>query len=284
MKDRHTQSDDWIGEWIARQRDLLSQKAAQPDPTAEANPAEMFRRWLDRGRAYFDASQRPADGADAKAAFSDPFDVSSALLGAWTNAGVFQAGIAQQASDLLGRLPPIGLAREQTEAWRELAAAHARCQQIENELRTVLLKVQFDALDLLSERIRERPAADPIDGFRALYDLWVECGEQVYGKLAHSEAYSKLQAELGNATMKVRSRMQSVIEHALKQFDLPSRSELNSLHRQVRELRMQVERMAASSNPAPIPSRKTMRARSKPPQAKSARPAAARAKARGRRK
>jgi class III poly(R)-hydroxyalkanoic acid synthase PhaE subunit len=251
MKDRHTQSDAWIGEWIARQRDLLSQNAAQPNQAADANPADVLRRWFEAGQSYAEGfkSQGAQGEGGAKAAFSDPFDVSSTLLGAWANVGLFQSSVAQQTSDMLGRLPPIGLAREQTEAWRELAAAHAQCRQIENELRAVLLQVQFDALDLLSERVRQRAAADPIDSFRALYDLWVECGEQVYSKLAHSEAYAKLQAELGNATMRLRARMQTVIEHGLKQFDLPTRSELNSLHRQMRELRVQIEQLTAQSQP-----------------------------------
>ena len=156
---------------------------------------------------------------------------------------MFQSSMAEHASEFLRRLPPIGLAREQTEAWRELAAAHAECRRMEHELRSVLAKVQLDALDLLERRLLERDPKHPIASFRELYDLWVECGEQVYGKLAHSAAYSKLQAELGNASMRLRSRVQAVLEHGLKQFDLPTRSELNTLHRQVRELRLQVEQL-----------------------------------------
>jgi class III poly(R)-hydroxyalkanoic acid synthase PhaE subunit len=213
--------DDWISEWIAQQRELLTRGAAQPNHTIGPGGATAF----------------------ADAAYTDPFNIGSALLGAWASAGLFQSTVAQQLSDFFSRLPPIGLAREQTEAWRELTAAQAECRQIENELRAVLIKVQLDALDLLSERVRQRGTADPIESFRALYDLWVECGEQVYSKLAHSDAYSKLQAELGNATMRLRSRLQTVLEYNLKQFDLPTRSELNSLHRQMRELRAQIERM-----------------------------------------
>jgi class III poly(R)-hydroxyalkanoic acid synthase PhaE subunit len=213
--------DDWISEWIAQQRELLMRGTAQPNQTTGPEGAAAF----------------------ADAMNTDPFNIGSALLGAWASAGLFQSTVAQQLSDFFGRLPPIGLAREQTEAWRELAAAQADCRQIENELRAVLIKVQLDALDLLSERVRQRGTADPIESFRALYDLWVECGEQVYSKLAHSDAYSKLQAELGNATMRLRSRLQTVLEYNLKQFDLPTRSELNSLHRQMRDLRLQIERM-----------------------------------------
>jgi len=251
MKDRHSQSDDWISEWIARQREHLSQQAQRKDDAPDAAPAEALRRWFEAGQSYFDGLKQPdAHEGASRWGFGDPFNAGNTLFGAWASAGLFRSTLAQQTSDLLGRLPPIGLAREQTEAWRELAAAQARCQEIENELRSVLMKVQFDALDLLAERVKQRSADEPIDSFRTLYDLWVECGEQTYSKLAHSDAYSKLQAELGNASMRLRTRMQTVIEHGLKQFDLPTRSELNSLHRQVRELRQQLDQLTSQQHSA----------------------------------
>ena len=268
MKDQQTQSDDWVSEWIARQREALAQNASSPDQAATANPADMLRRWFEAGqRTFAEAKSQP--GAATGAPFVDPFNIGGGMLGAWASAGLFQSTFAQQTSDVFGRLPPIGLAREQTEAWRELAEAHARCQQIENELRAVLLKVQYDALDLLSERVRQRGESEPLDSFRALYDLWVECGEQVYNKLAHSESYSKLQAELGNATMRLRARMQTVIEQGLKQFDLPTRSELNSLHRQVRELRSQLEQ--ATQAPPRSATKRKPKAKPEPKRAAKAR-------------
>jgi class III poly(R)-hydroxyalkanoic acid synthase PhaE subunit len=110
--------------------------------------------------------------------------------------------------------------------------------------------VQREALALLEQRIRERALAlQPLAAWRELYTLWVECGEQVYAQTAHSKAYCRLQAELGNAAVRVRARQQAIIEYALKQFDLPTRSELNTVHRQLRELREKTaaleERLAA---------------------------------------
>jgi class III poly(R)-hydroxyalkanoic acid synthase PhaE subunit len=155
-----------------------------------------------------------------------------------------QAGAGPRVSDLLARLPPIGIAREHSETWRELLAAQAECQRLEQELRAVLARVQADALDLVTERLREREQQQqPITQYRELYDLWVECGEQVYAKVAHSPAYGKLQAELGNAAMRVRSHQQKVLEQGLKQFDLPTRSELNTVHRQLREQREQLREL-----------------------------------------
>jgi class III poly(R)-hydroxyalkanoic acid synthase PhaE subunit len=146
-------------------------------------------------------------------------------------------------TDLLRQLPPIGLAREHNATLRELAAACAECQQLEQALREMLLGVQTAALDLLERRLRERQPTQVVAGFRELYDLWVECAEQVYAQVAHSEAYCRLQAQLGNAAIQVRARQQKLIEQALKQFDLPTRSELNSVHRQLREQAQQLREL-----------------------------------------
>lgn len=240
MTDRDTHDGDWIAAWIARQRENLA-RAAQAR-AGEAEAAELGKRWMEAGQAFFEGlRQFTGSAAPGGAPQLDPFNIGDAMSGVWTQATMFQSSIAEQAAEFLRRLPPVGLAREQTEAWRELAAAHAECKRLEHELRSVLAKVQLDALDLLEKRVGERDA--PIENARELYDLWVECGEHVYGKLAHSAPYSKLQAELGNATMRLRARVQVVLEHALKHLDLPTRSELNTLHRQVRELRFELERL-----------------------------------------
>jgi hypothetical protein len=239
MTDRDTDASDWIADWIAEQRRIVTEQAR----------AESAAR-NDASRAFAGPDKRDGQG-QTKAATAGPqsdlFNIGALLIGAWTSARLWQTHVADQLADFLRRVPPVGLAREHTEAWRELADAHAECTRLEGKLREELHKVQLDALDLLERRIRERRGDAPIEGFRQLYDLWVECGEQAYGRLAHSESYAKLQAELGNAAMRLKSRLQTVLEHALKQLDLPTRSELNSLHRQMRELRLQFERL---TNPA----------------------------------
>ncbi len=253
MTDRQTHDGDWVAAWISRQRDMLARGAQAQAGDTEA--AEFGERWVEAGKAFLDGMRRFAGVAAPGAAPTlDPFDIGNTMAAVWTQATMFQSHLAEQAADFLQRLPPVGLAREQTEAWRELAAAHAECKRLEHEVRSVLAKVQLDALDLLEQRVRER--TQPLESFRELYDLWVDCGERVYGELAHSHAYSKLQAELGNATMRLRIRVQTVLEQALKQFDLPTRSELNSLHRQVRELTREVERLRSAPARRPAAPRK----------------------------
>lgn len=249
MTDSATQNEDWIGAWIARQRELLEQQAAALGKTgADAGAEETSQQWATLGQLFTNSWAQALGGMQMPGP-RDPFNVGEALLSAWNTASTLQSNFAQQTAETLRRLPPIGLAREQTEAWREWAEAHAEARRLERELQAVLIQVQLDALALLQKQVDDRAADRPIENFRALYDMWVDCGEQVYGKLAHSEAYAKLQAQLGNASMRVRARQQTVLEHGLKQFDLPTRSEINSLHRQVRDLKLQLEALQSRAKP-----------------------------------
>jgi class III poly(R)-hydroxyalkanoic acid synthase PhaE subunit len=200
----------WVRDWVRQQRDLLERAA----------------------------SASPDEGA-ATGASADPWiDLAATWHRVW--AGVQSLGDAtvQGFAQALQQLPAVGLAREQTLAWREVAAAQAACLRLESELRAVLTRVQSDALTLLEQRVSERRAAGrQVGSMRELYDLWVECGEQLYAKVAHSDEYCRLQGEVANAATHLRACQQRVIEHGLRHFDLPTRSELNTLHRQVRELR-----------------------------------------------
>jgi class III poly(R)-hydroxyalkanoic acid synthase PhaE subunit len=213
-------------------------------------------RWLEAGQSYLQGWQQFAQrGAAGAAAGESPLKFGEEMLNAWQGTWMGAAsageGATRQFADLISRLPALGLAREQTESWRELMAAQSEYQQLEQELRTVWTKVQTDALGLLETLIRERNAKQGSDGghgiddYRELYNLWVECGEKVFAQVAHSESYSKLQAQLGNAAIRLRARQQAVLERVLKQYDLPTRSELNTVHKQMRELRERVATLEA---------------------------------------
>ena len=246
---------DWIQAWIEQQREQLRRAGAAVDESADrssggagaaSNPVhELGMRWLEAGQSYLQGWQQFAQGAGASAAGGEAsFKSGDEMFNAWQHAWVGVAaageGAVRQFADLIARMPALGLAREQNEMWRELLAAQAECQQLEQELRAVWIKVQGDALSQVESMLRERRHPQGIDSYRELYDLWVECGERVFAGVAHSEAYAKLQAQAGNAIIQVRAKQQAVIERALKYFDLPTRSELNTVHKQRRERRERV--------------------------------------------
>jgi class III poly(R)-hydroxyalkanoic acid synthase PhaE subunit len=218
---------DWIHAWVEQQREQLRRAGMPGDQstdkgsgTESASDAmrDLGMRWLEAGQSYLQGWQQFAQSTQ---------------------------GVPGEFADLLARMPAFGLAREQTETWRELMAAQAECQLLEQELRAVWTKVQSDALSLVEQMIRERKAAPGINNYRELYDLWVDCGEKIFAQVAHSEAYAKLQAQVGNAAIRLRAKQQAVIERGLKYFDLPTRAELNTVHKQMRELRERIATLEA---------------------------------------
>lgn len=202
---------EWTTAWIEQQREVLRKSVADSNQGVEGD-----------GKAQAEAG--PASSFDA---------LLKTWRGAWSGAADATFAPAGQFSGLSVRMPAIGPLREHAETWREMMEAQAECQKLEQELRAVIFRIQNDALDLVQTRVRERGSA--IGQLRDLHELWVECGEEVYAKVAHSDAYCKLQAQFANATVRLRAGQQKVIEQWLKQFDLPTRAELNTVHRQLRE-------------------------------------------------
>lgn len=251
---------DWIQAWVEQQREQLRRAGMPGDQSADNSsgdgtaPGEsasdaardLGMRWLEAGQSYLQGwqqfAQREAPGKVGEEMFN-------AWRSAWTGAAAAGEGANRQFADLIARIPALGLAREQTETWRELMAAQAECQRLEQELRAVWTKVQGDALGLLETMVRERKPAQGINNYRELYDLWVECSERVFARVAHSDAYAKLQAQVGNAVIRLRAKQQAVIERGLKYFDLPTRSELNTVHKQMRDLRERVATLEAQLAP-----------------------------------
>lgn len=263
MTESKNDGSDWIQAWIEQQREQLrragmpgADAASGEKPAASDQYRDLGLRWLEAGQSYLQGWQQFAQrSAGGSSAGETPLKFGEEMLNAWqsTWAGAASAGegATRQFADLISRLPALGLAREQTEAWRELLAAQTEYQHLEQELRTVWAKVQTEALVMVEAAVRERRsrqaagATPGIDDYRELYNLWVECGEKVFAQVAHSESYCKLQAQLGNAAIRLKVRQQAVLERALKHFDLPTRSELNTVHKQMRDMRQRIATLEA---------------------------------------
>jgi hypothetical protein len=69
------------------------------------------------------------------------------------------------------------LAGANTEAWRAY-------QQLQGQYLDRLRQAARDALDLMEQRLGERAAAGvTVESLRELYNLWVECNEDTYGRM-----------------------------------------------------------------------------------------------------
>lgn len=162
--------------------------------------------------------------------------------------------------------PALGLAREHQQRTQRMAQAW---QQIE-EAKRRLERLWSDALREAATAYATRLGSAPPTGLDAqamhgLYDRWIDCAEDAYSRMAHSESFCDALAEFVNASSHWRRELQELIEHAAKVLDLPTRSELNSLTQRLREVEDALRRERSATNPKAPPAKRPSRARSKPP-------------------
>lgn len=135
-------------------------------------------------------------------------------------------------------MPALGPAREQQESWQRLAQLAMRCTQAQMQVSALWNDIIGKALRELAERLAPRLKSGAMPAsMKEIYDLWVDSAEAVYAQAARASTFVQAQAELTNATSQLRSAQRELLEEWARQFDLPTRSELNSIHQQLRDLK-----------------------------------------------
>jgi class III poly(R)-hydroxyalkanoic acid synthase PhaE subunit len=140
-------------------------------------------------------------------------------------------------------MPALGPTREQQESWQRLMQLAARSAQAQMQVGTQWNDIIGRSLRELAERVtpRLKGGAAPAT-LKEIYDLWVDSAETVYAQAARSAAFVQAQAELTNATSELRTAQRDLLEEWARQFDLPTRAELNSIHQQLRDLKAALHR------------------------------------------
>jgi hypothetical protein len=113
---------------------------------------------------------------------------------------------------------------------------------------------------------------------RALYDLYVDAAEEGYAEVALSDEFREVYGALVNSQMRVRQRVQDEIERSAASLGIPGRTELDSVHKRLHDLRRRVadleEKLAAQATVAPSPMEKPAPVAAKPVRKVAAKPAA----------
>ncbi len=214
-------------------------------PAGAADPG--FTPWIDAGERFARAAQSFA--AAAQGAFAFKADGAPGVAGetgaADSAARAFADSLREQFANLQmpwsagpnaeGYVPELGAAREHQQRAQRLAAAWRRME----EARTRLQRLWSDALQeaangFAAELGVKPPAALDPAALREVYDRWIEAAEAAYARAAHGDAFCLALADFVNASSDWRKDQQASIEHWAKQFDLPTRSEVNSLTRRLK--------------------------------------------------
>ena len=145
-------------------------------------------------------------------------------------------------------LPALGHTREYQEIARRMLDLSVRFQQRYADFMRQSNDIGQSALSAMQKRSAGDGMAPHSPA--ALYDAWIDCAEQAYAQAAHGEAFTRSLADLCNILSAFKIERGKMLEALARQLDLPSRAEVDSLHRQVRDLTDAVNR-AASKPPKP---------------------------------
>ena len=214
--------------------------ASRGDGSSEAMQAEMQRWW----RSVTQNLSPPAQELAHQVAEFGPG---------------FLAGTGDALFELFGAPPPggeahdpsrwfnfapIGYFREHLEHAQDLARALDEYRRVATQMANTIAHIHADALEKLAAKVQSHSSAgEVVKDTKRLYNLWIEAGEQSFSQHALGEAFGRLQGELVNAGLRVRVAQQTIAEQFLKSLDLPTRAELNSVHKRLKELRERLEQL-----------------------------------------
>lgn len=135
-------------------------------------------------------------------------------------------------------VPAFGYAREHQEHYQKMAAALVEYQDALARYNALVLKASQRSFGIFEDKLaaRDEPGRQ-IESPRALYDLWVDAAEEAYAEIALSDEFRKVYGDVVNAQMRVRSHVQAEVERIGTDLGMPTRTELNSVHKRLHEMR-----------------------------------------------
>ncbi len=218
--------------------DVLTKSMANPDPTGRA------RAFMEGAQSLQQPFTQMWGTMFAGSPFGGP--MAAGAPGAAPGSGTPGADWMQSMARSFGisDAPALGLTRQHQESMQRMQ--HLTSQYFEQQSRLAGLwnNIIGEALKKLGERVAEQLRNGvAIDSPKKLYDLWIESAELVYAKAAHTPEYAKAQADIGNTVAKLRTAQREQVEVITKQLDLPTREELNTVHKRIKDLKTELRRL-----------------------------------------
>ena len=214
-----------------------------PGSFGSASPlsAGFLKAWVDQAGAFQEMFARLVEQSGA----AMPTSMSAPLLAPWKD---FVDGMGMSGFDpaqMFPGAPALGLTREHQESAARLLDLSKQFQQRYAEFAQQNATIMQDAFQVMKKRFDGAPLSSksPAD----LYDAWVDCAEGAYAQAAHGERFARLLAELCNISSAFKVERGKLSEQIARHLDLPSRAEVDSLHRQVRALTTAMRAAATSS-------------------------------------
>jgi ketosteroid isomerase-like protein len=218
--------------------------AAMPGLAAVAEAAQRFQT---SAREFFTAAAAGTGAAAAMQAFTDSLrEQYSSYRMPWDPAPA-------RAADT----PAFGATREHQQRAQRMADAQRRMADAARRLERLWSDALREAATAYTAGVAAHAMPPTPDSVRKLYDSWIDCAEDAYGRIAHSDEFCAALAEYVNAGSAWRREAQVDAEQWAKILDLPTRSELNTVMQRLRAvedaLRSARDRPASHAPASPAP-------------------------------
>jgi class III poly(R)-hydroxyalkanoic acid synthase PhaE subunit len=213
------------------------------------SPTPFLKAWDDYLAASREILERLKDPS-ANGGGSIPLPI----FGAWQD---FANNLGMQSDiDPLAKLAPaLGWSRDYQRIVQRMLQIGSQFQSSYADF----LKQSGDICERALQATRRRAAADPrlASSPVAAYEAWIDSAETAYAQAAHGEAFARSLGELCNLLSAFKVERGKLLDALARHLDIPSRAEVDSLHRQVRDLDAAVRAAAVRPSPDKAKPRKT---------------------------
>jgi len=206
-------------------------------------------RFAAAARQYLEGMQTPGPAAaEAARAFGDFLRVETIDLFRFPWSANFgsDGGTGAAPAPAMQDPPALGPSREHQLRWQRNADTRRRVGEAQRRLQLLWSDALRDAAIAFAARVEPshsgtaKGTVPGVEALRGLYDSWIDCAEEAYARIAHSDSFSSALADFMNASSAWRKESQVSVELWAKALDLPTRSELNTLMRRVNSLEEQL--------------------------------------------
>lgn len=134
--------------------------------------------------------------------------------------------------------PSVGYSREFQDQYQHLAKLALAYEKANQRYFATFMDMGKRSVELLQKRLHERSQANnPITSLRELYNLWVDCSEEVYGAYVLTDDYVQVHGELVNALMDLKHHGSRMVDDIAGAYNLPTRVEMDTVHRRLQQSR-----------------------------------------------
>jgi class III poly(R)-hydroxyalkanoic acid synthase PhaE subunit len=138
--------------------------------------------------------------------------------------------------------PNLGYAREFNNKLLKSFDAWINCSKASFDYQIVLLNVWLKASEeLMRELASSQEKGETLQNWQQFLQVWSSVFDRVFAQTFRSEDALEVQGNFLNSAMTYRLYQKQIMEVFLKMYDLPTRSEVDEIHRSIYELRKEIK-------------------------------------------